>query len=129
MTAIERQGVTAFAPHLLVIEFLKVSADKRSRRSGADVIEVDEVEDQIERFLQLTRDINFIRETEIQAEAWRLMKEEAISPPDSWMLACAISVPEAEPWVSHEHRDGFVSAARRNHANVFTLVGDSGRIP
>ena len=57
------------------------------------------------------------------------MNEVGISPPDSWMLACAISVPEAELWISHDHKDGFVEVARRNHRNVFTLTSNSASLP
>jgi predicted nucleic acid-binding protein len=129
VSAIERQAVAAIAPHALIHEFLSVSSSMTSRRSGRKSIDGEVVEAQVEQFFELTRVIDFVRETQIQRQAWRLMQDEGISPPDSWMLACAISGPDAELWVSHEHRDGFVETARRCHRRVFTLASDASELP
>lgn len=127
--AIDRQGVVAFAPHALIQEFLGTSAAKLSRRQGAQRLDPEIVDEQVERFFETARGFNFIRETDLQAEAWRLMREAAISPPDSWMLACAIAVPDSELWISHDHEDGFVQTAKRHHPLVFTLASDAAMLP
>ena len=76
---------------------------------------------QVDLFLDLP--IVYVRETDLATEAWRLVVEERVSPPDSWMLACAMRV-GGELWVSHDHADGFVSASRALHPDVFTLADD-----
>ncbi len=74
-------------------------------------------------------EITFIRELEIQQDAWRLIRDASISLPDSWMLACAASIPNAELWVSHDHSDGFVKSARIHHQRVFTLADNPNLLP
>ena len=125
--AIETDRVKAFAPHALIVEFLKTANEKRSRRLGAARLDPELVERQIERFFEMR--ITYVRETDLQAEAWRLMQARGVPPPDSWMLACAMRFPGSELWVSHDHADGFVEAARLRHPNVFTLASHPSRLP
>lgn len=50
------------------------------------------------------------------------------SPPDAWTLATAIAL-DAELWLTHDHADGFVTAARELHPPVFTLASDASNLP
>ena len=62
--------------------------------SRAEMVEVesDAPDNSVERFFSMT-EITYVRESQIQEDAWRFMRDAAISPPDSWMLACAVSIP------------------------------------
>ena len=124
--AIQRQKLTAFAPHTLIVEFIKAASMKTSRRDPVGESAI--VDEQVHAFFDLCRGITLVRETEIQSEAWRLIRDESISPPDSWMLACAIHA-DAELWLTHDHSDGFVTAARSLHHSVFTLAQDAKHLP
>ena len=126
LDAIAGDRVRALAPFSLVAELVKTASEKVSRRSGASRLDPKEVERQIERFFDLP--ITYVLETDLATEAWRLIVDERVSPPDSWMLACAMPV-GGELWVSHDHADGFVAAARALHPDVFTLAEDPARLP
>ena len=126
LDAIAYDRVRAFAPFSLVTELVKTASEKVSRRSGASRLDPEAVERQIEQFLELP--IVYVRETDLAMEAWRLIAEERVSPPDAWMLACAMRV-GGELWASHDHADGFVAASRALHPAVFTLADDPARLP
>jgi len=121
--AIYSQQVTAFAPCSASNEFLKTALEKCASRSSAQRVALQIATDQVQRFFQLG--LTMISTYHLQEQAWVLMSEHQISPPDSWFLACAMMT-NAELWLTHDHRDGFVEAARRVHNSDHTLDRDSG---
>ena len=125
VTAVETRKVTAYAPPALAFEFLKVAALKMSGHGGRARHSREDVESQVERFFALP--LVPIGETFTREIAWGYIRDRAVFPPDSWMLATAV-YRDAELWLTHDHADGFVTAARTLHPRVFTLTGDAARL-
>jgi predicted nucleic acid-binding protein len=121
---IQTREVTAFAPDMLLYEFTHGARDKGVTRSGASGLSPEEIKQQFEDFLSLLPIIVWVAADALADDAWHLMTEEHLSPPDSWYLACA-RLHDAELWISHEHQDRFAEHARRFHPRVFLLSEDS----
>jgi predicted nucleic acid-binding protein len=117
--AIRMNEVAAFAPDLLFHEFMKGTHDKVSSRGGRPEVDLETASKLVDSFQSLR--ITYVPASELAERAWDLMANHAISPHDSWYLACAIHT-DAELWVSHEHRDGFPSNARKVHEQVHLLT-------
>jgi predicted nucleic acid-binding protein len=119
--AVRLRRVRAFAPGLLMEEFLKIAALKAAPRSGAASVEAADAEAHILDFATLP--ITYVPVQELLGVALDLVMREKIAAPDSWYVACAI-VLGAELWISHEHEDGLVEKARRVHADVHVLTDE-----
>ncbi len=117
--AIFSRRVVAFAPEVLLPEFVTAAARKSSPRLGGSAIPLEQVHAQILAFRGMP--LTYVPMEEMADTAWELIANHAVSPPDSWYLACALQN-EAELWVSHAHRDGFLESSRRVHAKVFALT-------
>ncbi len=126
VSAIETYRVKAFAWPGLGYEFLKIVALLRSGRDGRPVRDPEEIEAAVERFFDL--ELVLVSERAVAPDVWTLVRDRAISPPDAWTLATAIAL-DAELWLTHDHADGFVPAARAVHPEVFTLEADGARLP
>ena len=111
--------VIALAPHLLLHEFLKRAQEKCRGRSEGGLLPLADLRGPVAYFLALP--IRRVDMHDLAEEAWRLMADGPFSASDSWYLACA-KCHDAELWLSHEHRDGLVKYARREHPLVFTLA-------
>lgn len=126
--AITSREVAAFAPGLLLHEFLRRAYRKSSPRSGAASVPLEDVQTQVATFLRLP--VTYVPMTQLADLAWDLVVNSGVPPPDAWYVACAMQY-QAELWISHEHRDGLVAAARSVHSEVFLLTerafGDRGR--
>ena len=105
----------AYAPDQLVYEFTKIA-----RRKTTKGVSVEDATGQLHWFRALP--IRLVSVPDIEHEAWKLMTEHAIGPPDSWYLACAM-IQEAELWIlSREERDHFGDHALAVHEQVFFLT-------
>lgn len=118
--AIRTRDVEAFAPDMLLAEFLSTAAAKAFARSGGDAVDAQDVTDQVLGFFSLR--IITVPAEQISAIALDLIMSDRVSPPDSWFLATAIHT-GAELWYSHRHRDGIVEQAEKLHRDqVFVLT-------
>jgi len=117
--AIRCHDVVAYAPDLLLHEFIKCAHKRARGRSDSGTSEIDEVERRVLDFLTLP--IIYVPGMVLSGTAWDLIRNRGISPPDSWYVACAM-YHQAEFWVSHEHRDDLVSHARRVHSGKVFLL-------
>ena len=107
-------------------EFLKVLASKSFGREGRAYVPADLIESAATRYFDLR--LISITDEGWTEEVWHLIRDERVSPPDAWPLATAIQL-DAELWLTHDHADSFVSAARRLHPAVYTLAADGDRLP
>ena len=124
--SIERQEVAAWAPNHLICEFLSAAFQKQHSRGHLPHMPRYDVQERIALFFESA--IRYIAETHLRELAWELMLDAGVSPPDSWMLACAIHM-DAEIWISHDHADGFVKAAKGRYEKVFTLQEHQHLLP
>ena len=100
-------------------------AYRKARPQGsARELSDDELTERYYSFLSLR--ITPIPASELAAAAFDLSVRGGIATADSWYVACAMFA-GADLWVSHEHADGLIDAARRYHKRVFTLVTDRFR--
>lgn len=119
-TAIRTRDIEAFAPDMLLAEFLNTAAAKAFDRTGSSAMDAQDVRDQILRFIALP--IFSVPAGRISTVALDLIMSERVSPPDSWFLAAAIYT-GAELWYSHRHQDGIVEQAEKLHRDqVFVLT-------
>lgn len=120
--AIRMHRVDAHAPDLLMYEFMRRAHEKTSVRKGGAGLDAAAVERQILDFLRLSQEIRYQPATELVEDAWNLMLNRQIPPPDSWYLACA-RYWDAELWISSgEQRDHFAQHARKVYRNVHLLT-------
>lgn len=119
--AIRRRSVDAVAPEHLIYEFTKVA----HRKWELEGVEIEVATRSIEEFL-------YMWGTAVRTEpmfglaekAWELstQKENKISPPDSWYLACAIAN-DAELWIAtDEDKDHFATHAKVIYKEVYVLT-------
>ena len=118
--SIRAGDVIAFAPDLLVHEFLKTAHRKFCGRAESRNLPLEKVQEQMEDFLELPLKYVRMNDKYFAGKAWALMAQGGFSAADSWYLAIAIEY-HAELWISHEHQDKFAEKARRVHSPVFTL--------
>ena len=118
--AIRLQNVEAFAPEVLLPEFMAAAYRKCSLRNGRREIEPELVERQLFDFLH-SLPIVFVPSKQLAENAWRLTRDQGVPPPDSWYVACAISH-DAELWISHTHKDRFPEQALKAWRRVYLLT-------
>jgi len=123
VAAVETRAVTAFAPDLLIYEFARAARSKVASREGGPTLDPEEIGYQVDRFLWLLPTIVWVAAEALASDAWQLMTQANIAPPDSWYLACARQY-DAELWISHEHHDRFAEHARACHPKVYLLTED-----
>jgi predicted nucleic acid-binding protein len=112
--AIRLREVTAFAPEILIHEFMKVGWGKT-----VDLGET-EVAVRLDDFLDtLLPNITMVPGAELAQDVMRL-RGKGIHVPDSWYAACALRY-GAELWVSHAAKDRLVERARLAGINVRIL--------
>ncbi len=118
--------VTAYAPHVLVNEFLRVAYRKVHESGSVDTTHLENVLDQ---FLHLVRRHRItLVETVILAERARDVPETPEPKwPDAWFIACAKAM-AAELWISHPQRDELKREAERAGVVVRTLAADARRL-
>jgi predicted nucleic acid-binding protein len=117
--AIRRHEVKAFAPEVLLPEFMMGVYRKCGPRNDRGVIEPELVEQQFSDFLALP--IVFVPSKQLAEEAWRLARDQGVPPPDSWYAACAVSH-DAELWISHPHGDRLAERAQQAGVQVYLLT-------
>lgn len=123
--AFRMRDVEGWAPDLLVHEFVGRACEKMSARQGAQRLDLDVIDPQVNGFLTLP--IVYVPLRELAERAWDLMMRHPIRPPDVWYLACAIHC-DAELWISHEHEDRFAQHARQVYGNVHLLTEERFRL-
>jgi predicted nucleic acid-binding protein len=110
--------VEAFAPEHLRHEFIKRALGKASPRDGA-AIAFDQAVEQVREFLKLP--IVYVPGSKLVEVVFTCVEASGVSVADGWYLACAMET-KSELWISHEHADGLVEAAREHHDKVYLLT-------
>ena len=117
--AIRLRDVKAFAPDVLLPEFMGSAYRKCSPRRGRSEIALELADRQVSDFLLLP--IVYVSSRDLAEDAWELARECGVPPPDSWYLACAMYY-DAELWVSHSHEDRFPEQALKAWPRVYLLT-------
>ena len=121
LNAIVLGEVFAFAPEILRFEFVQRASKFITGYGGSTRLAVEDVEEQIYEFFSLR--LRWVAGSELDYDAWNLVRQHNLAPPDAYHLACARAY-KGELWISHEHKDGFAEHARAVHNKVFTLTKD-----
>lgn len=126
VNAVDRGIAEGFLAPGTAYEFFNVVAQMRSGRAGRVRVATEVISAQLDAFADLR--LRTVSERPLWPEVLLMIEDHQISPPDAWPLVAAIHL-DAELWLTHDHADGFVAAARRLHPAVYTLAGDGAEIP
>lgn len=121
LNAIELGEVLAYASEILRFEFVQRATKFVTGYAGNARLPVEDVDEQMDNFFMLK--ITWVAGATLDYDAWNLVRQHNLAPPDAYHLACARAY-NGELWVSHEHKDNFVENARAVHNKVFTLTKD-----
>lgn len=125
--AIWDRRVDAYAPHLLMSEFMTAARRKGAPRDNRNPIPLDDVKEQCQQFLRLCpappgkQRLTLVDSAELAELAWDLLETHDLSSTDVWFLACA-KLMDAELWISHRQQDRFPAAAKSAWPKVFVLT-------
>lgn len=113
VAAVQSGRVKAFAPEILLHEFIKVAFAKDQTLADP------EITDRIEDFFTLNRDITYVPGAFLVSLVLQL-RSHHIYLPDSWYVACAIHY-KAELWISHNQKDDLLGHAKEAGVRVCLL--------
>lgn len=123
LNAIERRAVVAFAPEVLMVEFMNRLLRELTtlRVEGYATDPQIIVERQWLEFQRLS--IIYTPAAELSLTAWDAASRHSVSGPDSWFCATAV-LHDAELWLSHPPSDQSGELARRFGAKVHYLSAE-----
>src|SRR5687767_3336390 len=102
--AIVNREVLAFAPDVLLREFIGCAFDKVRRGN----VPREEALSQVYRFIQLR--ITYVPLNDLTDRAIELIDKHKVSPADAWYVACA-NYYDADYWLSHRQKDRIAERA------------------